>query len=212
MGSSADSKSRLRARSAASLLLALAVSGLGLVSSEGLAAGRGRRASRAEPFQLATAPLEGRYLSLGLNLGLGGDESADQHEILPQGDTYPVVGLEASMVKLRGRDFVWLGGYADLVQSLPNRATRISLGPEVGWGPLGLDLGLLGELRRGQLGGGFQVRGLLTLAYVTAYASFHAVYERGERRLRENAQVGLLLKLPFVMELTGNDGTPSRRR
>ncbi|MFP2924059.1 hypothetical protein ACLESO_02340, partial [Pyxidicoccus sp. 3LG] len=170
------------------------------------------RAARAGPLQLATQPLDGRYLSLGLNLGLGGDEAAEQDELLPQGDTYPVVGLEASMVKLNSRDLVWIGGYVDLVHSLPNRATRMSLGPEVGWGPLGLDIGLLGELRRGRLGGGFQVRGLLTIAYVTAYASFHAVYERGERRLRENAQVGLLLKLPFIMELTGDAWSPSRRR
>ena len=210
MGSSVDSKSRLRTRSAASLLVAWGVLAVGLVSSEGQAAGRGRRGhtSRGEPLQLATRPYGGTYLSMGLNLGVGGDEPAAVDELLPRGKLYPVLGVEASVVKLNARDLVWLGGYADLVHSLPNRATRLSVGPEVGWGPVGLDLGLVGELSRGQFGGGFQVRGLLTVSYVAGYASFQGMYDARARDFRETAQVGLLLKLPFILEVTGDAWRP----
>ena len=73
---------------------------------------------------------------------------------------------------------------------------------------MGLDLGLVGELRRGQLGGGFQLRGLLTAAYVTFYGSFISVYDARERDFRQGAQVGLLLKVPFILKITGEPWRP----
>jgi hypothetical protein len=211
MDPSVESKSLLRARSAASLLAMLVVFGLGLVSPEAQAAGRGRRGRPAPggPLQLATRPYAGTYLSMGLNLGVGGEAAAEE-ELLPSGKLYPVLGVEASLVKLNARDLVWLGGYVDLVHSLPNRATRVSLGPEVGWGPVGLDIGAVGELSRGRFGGGVQVRGLLTVSYIAGYASFQGMYDAQLRGFRESAQVGLLLKLPFLLEATGDAWTPFR--
>ncbi|WP_164016718.1 hypothetical protein [Pyxidicoccus trucidator] len=207
-----DSKWPCRARSAVSFLAAWLVLGVGLVSTDGEAARRGRRGREPKPerLQLATRPYDGTFLSMGLNLGMGGDEPEAADELFPTGNLYPVLGVEASMVKLNSRDLVWLGGYVDLVHSLPNRATRMSLGPEVGWGPIGLDLGVVGELSRGRFGGGFQVRGLLTIAYVAGYASFQGMYDPQLRGFRESTQVGLLLKLPFVMEITGDSWSSGR--
>lgn len=80
----------------------------------------------------------------------------------------------------------------------------------MGWGPVGLDLGVVGELSRGRLGGGIQVRGLLTIAYLAGYASFQGMYDPKLRGFRESTQVGVLLKLPFIMEITGDSWAPGR--
>lgn len=211
MGSSPGSRSLLLSRRAWRLLALAAVLALHLVPTEARADWRKRRGKSrdGEPLQLATRPYGGTYLSLGLNLGFEGSPTPDgTTELLPRGDLYPVLGAEASLVKLNSRDLVWVGGYVDLTHTLPNQATRMSIGPEVGWGPIGLDVGLVGELSRGRLGGGFQLRGLLSVSYVTAYASFMSLYDARVRNFVEGAQVGLLLKLPFVMEITDDAWHP----
>ncbi|MFP2906303.1 hypothetical protein ACLESD_14810 [Pyxidicoccus sp. 3LFB2] len=116
-----DSKWLHRARSAASFLAALGVLWVGLGATEGEAARRGRRGREPKPerMQVATRMYDGTYLSMGLNLGMGGDEPESPHELFPTGTLYPVLGVEASMVKLRTRDMVWIGGYADSCTRCP---------------------------------------------------------------------------------------------
>ncbi|MBJ6763377.1 hypothetical protein JGU66_21640 [Myxococcaceae bacterium JPH2] len=179
---------------------------LGLAPREADASGRSRGGGIGP--QLATAPYDGRYLSLGLNLAYEGLPTGDGEEGFLRGDLYPMVGLEASVVQLESRNLFWVGGYVDLTHTFPNQATRMSIGPEIGWGPVGVDLGLTGELRDGRVGGGFQVRGMLTVGYVAAYVSYISTYNANTRNFQPSAQVGLLLKLPFILAITGEPWRP----
>jgi hypothetical protein len=181
----------------AALLLGLA---LVFLSTSGHASTRRRQARDKESTpRLATKPDSGRYLLVGVNLGLTGPPETGNPST--SNERWTAVGLEASAVKLPGSNFLWFGGYMDFVQVLPNRATRLSFGPEAGFGPLGLDAGLLGEYSglTGRFNGGFQVRGMLTLGVAAFYACMPLLYDADARGFRPQTQLGVLLKVPIFM-------------
>ncbi|MEJ7728328.1 MAG: hypothetical protein WKG00_03855 [Polyangiaceae bacterium] len=57
------------------------------------------------------------------------------------------VGPEASVVYLS--DGVWAGGFADVVWDFGSDQLRHAIGPELGFGPFGVDFGYLGVLQDG---------------------------------------------------------------
>src|SRR5687767_2795413 len=76
------------------------------------------------------------WAPVGLTLGVG----------VPSGAAF--IGGEASFVYFKGRDGVrgkgavaapWAGGYLDALYDVQRERTRLSLGPELGYGPYGLD-------------------------------------------------------------------------
>ncbi len=187
----------LRTRSALTRLLGLAsilLSTLGQAreaqSQPGDKGSTPRLATRAEP---------GRYLMLGVNLGLTGPPEMVTSSTPTE--TWQAVGVEASAVRLPYSGYLWFGGYVDVVQVLPNRATRLSLGPEAGLGPVGVDAGLLGEYSgsSGRFNGGFQIRGLLTLGIISAYVSAPCLFDSDAHGFRPQVQYGLLLKVPLYL-------------
>jgi hypothetical protein len=103
------------------------------------------------------------------------------------------LGLEASVVRTETRTLFWLGGYADAVHDFANGATRMTVGPELGLGPVGLDGGYLLELAPAGHRQGFAARlvasaSLLSITGRVGHFSGGAGETFGE--------VGLLLKLP----------------
>jgi len=110
----------------------------------------------------------------------------------------PEVGLggEVSFAHLR-EDLFWTGGYLDGTYSTRSDEWRMSVGPEIGFGFLGLDAGYLLKL-----GGehstqhGFVVRPMLTAGVVTAF--FRSAWLLGAHA-DWSAEIGLLLKWPFEL-------------
>jgi len=190
----------LRTRSGTALLtLLLALASLLLSTPSHAEAWQRRARDTQKAPRLATSPEPGRYLLLGVNLGLTGLPGTDG--ALFADEVWKAVGFEASAVKLPGADFWWFGGYVDFVQVLPNRASRLSLGPELGWGPVGVDAGLLGEYsgRTGKFNAGLQARGMLTLGVLGIYLGAPCLYDADAHALRMHVQAGLVLKVPVFM-------------
>lgn len=196
---SSRAPTRLRSRSVPPLLtLLLGLMAL-LMPPQGHAAARNRDKKSQSVPRLATYPDPGRYLLVGVNVGIAGRPGTDG--ALMSDEKWAAVGFEASAVKLPGADFWWFGGYVDFVQVLPNRASRLSLGPELGFGPVGIDVGLLGEYSglTGKLNAGLQARAMLTLGVISVYLGAPCLYDSEVRALRAQVQTGLLLKVPFFM-------------
>src|SRR5580658_2133434 len=76
------------------------------------------------------------FLPLGLNLG------AANH---PKRESSFLIGGDASVVYINDQLF-WTGGFADALADVSNKSFRYCLGPEIGWLPIGLDTGYLGEV------------------------------------------------------------------
>jgi hypothetical protein len=178
------------------LLLGLVVL---LLPSPGQAASRRRDPGSQSVPRVATHPDPGRYLMVGVNLGVAGYPGVGG--ALLSDEKWAAVGVEASAVKLPGSGYWWFGGYVDFVQVLPNRASRLSLGPELGFGFVGIDAGLLGEYSglTGTFNAGLQARGMLTLGVFSAYLSAPCLYDSEVRALRAQVQAGVLLKVPVFM-------------
>lgn len=104
-----------------------------------------------------------------------------------------VLGAEVSLAHLT-RDIAWIGGYTDAIHDFGAKATRFSVGPELGFGPLGLDCGLLLEARNGHVSPGTTVRFLLSASLVAAYARWGHVVDT---MYRDFGEFGVLLKFPF---------------
>jgi hypothetical protein len=103
------------------------------------------------------------------------------------------LGFEASVVRTETRTLFWLGGYADAVHDFANGASRLTAGPELGLGPVGLDGGYLLELAPAGHRQGFAAR-------LVASASLLSITGRvgrfGGGAGETFGEVGLLLKLP----------------
>jgi hypothetical protein len=123
--------------------------------------------------------LGGWRLSPGLVFGptWQGDEPAYIHG-----------GVELSVVHFSDRTGIWYGGYADALYSADH--SRLSVGPELGWGYVGIDSGLL---VRDDGSMGFAVRPLLTVAVVSGYYR-HGRYFDSDSGFHE---AGVLLKWPL---------------
>jgi hypothetical protein len=191
---------RTHPRRVASLLTLLLGLASVLLSAPGHARSRRARSSESTP-RLATKMGPGRYVMAGINLGLTSPAGTPAEPVSSE-EVWHAIGFELSAVKVPGKDLLWAGGYFDLVQVLPNRATRLTIGPEVGWGPLGLDAGLLAEYsgRTGKFNGGFQIRGLLTVGVLAAYMAAPCLYDADALGFRPQVQIGLLLKVPVLMK------------
>jgi hypothetical protein len=126
-------------------------------------------------------PPAGLYLPVGLSTGVWLGEGATFH-----------LGAEASAVYL-ARSRFWLGAHAGGKRAMTMAAWRMSAGPELGYGPLGMDCGYLAALAGGKLRHGFVARlvvGLPILA-LTAGAAVLGNDLSGE--------IGILVKWPFAV-------------
>jgi hypothetical protein len=132
----------------------------------------------------------GLFLMPGVNLALAFDR-ADDAEV--------ALGGEVSLVMLR-EDLLWAGSYLDAAYSTESDETRLSLGPELGFGFFGLDAGYL--LKLGGAHGaqhGISLRPLLTIGVATMY--FRSAWLFGSNS-DWSGEIGVLLKLPI--ELPGS--------
>jgi hypothetical protein len=93
-----------------------------------------------ETFAQATKPAPSPH-AWTVPVGLGSGWSVHR-----QASDSAYLGLEMSVVRTETRTLFWIGGYADLVRDFANGTTRMTVGPEVGLGPIGLDGGYLTEV------------------------------------------------------------------
>jgi len=144
---------------------------------------------------LADPEVRSFYVPVGVNLGA----------TILNGSALFAVGAEASVVTTQGSAgfaSMWLGGYVDTVINPGNHAigrptlARLSVGPEFGFGPLGVDAGYLLQVGNG-VSHGVTVRALLTVAYVALYA--RAGIFLGKPDLVSMTEFGVLLKYPFEL-------------
>lgn len=127
------------------------------------------------------------WVPAGVTLAASLDEDADAGF---------VVGGEVSVVYLDETGF-WVGGYVDTVYDVGPDATRLTVGPEAGFGFVGMDGGYAVEWRGGTAYHGGAARFLLTWGVVAVYGRVaHFVAPGPERTLGE---VGVLLKWPIEM-------------
>ena len=105
-----------------------------------------------------------------------------------------LLGAEISFVHFD--DGVWFGLYSDLLQDLGLRRTRVTVGPEMGFGPFGIDVGYLRELSDLDPRQGFRIRGILSAFLVSAYVGTGTMGAVDQRyHFREG---GLLFKMPLA--------------
>jgi hypothetical protein len=81
-----------------------------------------------------------------------------------------VLGLQQSLVYQVGPRASWWGGLSgEVMHDFGPSWTRASLGPEVGYGVVGLDAGFFAIRRGGELEGGFQGRVVFTIGVIELY-------------------------------------------
>lgn len=102
-----------------------------------------------------------------------------------------VLGGELSLVR-QTQEFYWVGGYVDATYDFARKQTRISVGPELGWSALGLDVGYLVVLDGETTRSGVTARPLVSIGYVTAYGRVSHLFDD-----RTWLEAGLLLKYPI---------------
>lgn len=144
---------------------------------------RGARADMASSFQ------PGLYLPVGMNIG------TSLHTGLPPG---VLVGAEVSLadwddVLPRG----WVGGYVDALWDSGPGALRASVGPEIGWRFVGVDLGYV--LQAGPQGAhhGLAVRPVLTFGFFAIEARYGHLF--GDVPGADFLEVGVLIKVPIAV-------------
>jgi hypothetical protein len=116
-----------------------------------------------------------------------------------------VGGVEASFVHT-DRDYDWWGFYADAVRDFASERTRLSIGPEIGDGILGIDGGYVVELGGERVRHGFAIRPLLSVGIIMIGGRIVHFDAREEETLGE---IGLLFKFPIEVSV---DSTPQWRR
>ena len=90
---------------------------------------------------------------------------------------------------------IWLGAVADAVWDFGIDAFRHRIGPEIGWGPIGIDLTYQGQARDSVYDPGVNVRGVFTLAVVSLYGGYgHTFSDRDGGGFGE---FGGLVKFPI---------------
>jgi hypothetical protein len=164
---------------------------LGCVCGATITASSG--AAVAEP-NYAPIPTEGLFVPVGINLG------GALHPSIEGGSGF-LFGGEVSLAYYRWGRYgpFWGGGYVDVLRDFGAGATRFSTGPEFGWGPIGIDLGYLGQVRSGVYSHGFTGRFLLTIVFVTAYARWGHLFD--DPRERNFGELGALLKFPIPIRM-----------
>jgi hypothetical protein len=146
-------------------------------------------ASAADPPSRPAPWLTGWYAPVGVVVG------ASLHHEAPDG---LILGAEQSLVYQRGpRAGTWVGLYADGLRDFGAGVTRFSLGPEAGYGPVGVDGGLYVERRDGQLHPGFLLRGLVTAGFLSGFVRWGRLFD--DLPDRSHLELGLLLKFPLSL-------------
>jgi len=131
--------------------------------------------------------LTGWYAPSGVALG------ASLHEA-PRSNGL-VLGVEQSLVYQRGRRAGFWGGlWGEALYDFGPGRGRLSLGPELGYGVVGIDGGFLAVLRGPRADAGVQGRLLLTMGVAAAYGRVGSVLGDEHYRFGE---VGILLKWPW---------------
>ncbi|MGM0555947.1 MAG: hypothetical protein ACQEVA_06195 [Myxococcota bacterium] len=104
-------------------------------------------------------------------------------------------GLELSISRLQRR--VWWGGYLDATYDFAQRGAMATVGPQIGYGLVGLDGGLAGRVDTGESPGrtdfGPQARLVITTGFLGIYGRYVYLLD-GRDHL---GQAGILLKLPL---------------
>jgi hypothetical protein len=127
------------------------------------------------------------FLPIGVNLGAA---------IHPKLKTGFLFGGDLSAVFVNS-NFFWVGGFADALGDFGIKGFRYNVGPEIGLGPLGLDMGYLGEIRAGTYRNGLSMRLHLTLSVVGIYGRWG---HRFDNATEPNfGEVGALLKFPIPL-------------
>lgn len=164
-----------------------------------LSATRGARADMASSFQ------PGLYLPVGMNIGTS---LPSLHRDLPPG---VLVGAEVSLVDWddvlpRG----WVGGYVDALWDSGAGALRASVGPEIGWRFVGVDLGYV--LQAGPQGAhhGLAVRPVLTFGFFAIEGRYGHLF--GDVRGADFLEVGVLIKVPIEVNLDPPEPPPPAPR
>lgn len=155
-------------------------SGSAATNGESKVVGSARRKPAAEQPMFGT--FEGTYALGGLSTGM---------TFAPSGY---YLGGELSLVR-QFREFAWLGGYVDGVYDFGIDQTRLSIGPEVGWSALGLDVGYLLALDAEGQHSGLTARPLVTIGYVAGFARVTHVFDQSKTWL----EAGVLLKYPLEL-------------
>jgi hypothetical protein len=143
---------------------------------------------RASSFNFAPDFSNKSFVLAGADIGLAIDDEGSKW----------LVGGEASAGRLdethAGTPF-WYGAYVDLLVDGRHDHARISLGAEVGFSVLGLDVGPVLDLG-GDGAIGFRTRGALSIGVVSLYLG-PVLPVTGEGRSTW-VELGLLLKFPHV--------------
>lgn len=104
-----------------------------------------------------------------------------------------LVGAEVSAVNYDRNSGFWYGGFFDTSRDFGNGQWRSQVGPEMGWGPIGLDVAAtFAWVADGPLVG-FRVRPMLSLGVLHVYGSWQHI---GTAEDPNFAEIGILLKLP----------------
>ena len=141
--------------------------------------------ARAEPGPWLTGWYAPSHLTVGAS-------------IHPERSNGLVLGLQQSLVYQVGPRASWWGGLsAEALHDFGPSWTRLSLGPEVGYGVIGLDGGFFAVRRDGKNEAGLQGRVVLSIGVIEVYGRVGEVM--GEQRFRFG-EVGLGLGWPWSIE------------
>ncbi|MFH1621447.1 MAG: hypothetical protein ABIB04_05200 [Patescibacteria group bacterium] len=86
----------------------------------------------------------------------------------------------------------WTGGYLNMLYDTGTESTRSSVGPEIGWGPVGMDGGYVLDLAGGTARHGVQIRGVFSLSIIQGFVRFGYIQEYGP-----DIAGGMLFKYPL---------------
>ena len=177
----------------------------------GLGHGRMRRCLTAASLALAVAIAArdassdavpgvrpGWFAPVGVTLG------GSLHHEVPGGF---LLGAEGSVVNWNQvEDGVWVGGFADALWDFGAEQARISIGPEVGFGPFGIDIGYVAAID-GDYHHGIGGRAIFTLSLVAFYFRLGKVFDTAEPDYKE---LGALIKLPIPIYQEDRRPRPER--
>lgn len=106
------------------------------------------------------------------------------------------LGGEASIAKVEENKIIrWCGGYVDALWIAGTNGIRHSVGGEFGLTVIGVELGYLGELYKGNYSAGIRTGLVATIGVVGAYFRYGHLW--GNPAQNNYAEGGILLKIPF---------------
>ncbi len=154
--------------------------------------------SRARAFKLGLGPLSGQAVLLGPLIGFVPYHHKFASPSLLLGAELSFVNYSIDGLELlpAGYDPKAVGVYVDGLWDQSADATRLSIGPEVAWTFVGVDLGYMMQRRGGEVAHGASARLFFSLVVPCVYVR-GAMLFTGERDAF--MELGVLLKLPFLL-------------